>query len=430
MKIFERAIQKQLTAFLKKNSILCAEQSGFRENHSTKTATTDVTDFILKNMDNGLFTGAVYLDLKKAFDTVDFETLLYKLQCIGVRGTEHTWFANYLYERNQCVLYDSALSEALSVTCGVPQGSILGPLLLILFVKDFPSVVKHSKVVLYADDTVLLYSSSAIDDIQKCLISDLNLASKWFSNNKLHLNTTKCKWTLFGSEKRLKDCTIPQVKIDNAEIEHVESYKYLGLLLDANLNWNEHVNSLCKKLRQRLGVLRRVRGYLDQATALMLFNALVLPIADYCDTVYGNCSKTLQSKIDRLLCKGGRIVLNVPFDTPSRTVIDDLKWLTFTERLQFHRCMSVFKCINQQMPDYMKCKFEQFSHQYNTRDEKSLILPKCKTDMGQRTFSFTGARDWNSLSCAIKRLTSQNSFRTKLIDFILESRSQHYFIHF
>ena len=116
--------------------------------------------------------------------------------------------------------------------------------------------------------------------------------------------------------------------------------------------------------------------------------------------------------------------------TPSQAVINDLKWLTFTERLQFHRCMSVFKCINQQMPDFTKCKFEKFSHQYNTRDEKSLILPKCKTDMGQRTFSFTGARDWNSLSCAIRLLSCQNSFRTKLIDFILESRSQHYFIHF
>lgn len=178
-------------------------------------------------MENGLLTGAVYLDLKKAFDSVDSETLLYKLHCLGIKDTEHQWFNNYLSDRHQCVVHNSCMSDELCIKCGVPQGSILGPTLFVLFVNDFPSVIRHSKVVLYADDTVLLYASDSINDIQQHLVSDLTAASTWFKQNKLHLNIAKCKWTLFGSERRRKSSELPGITIDNNVIEHVSSYNTL-----------------------------------------------------------------------------------------------------------------------------------------------------------------------------------------------------------
>ena len=130
MKIFERAVQRQLVNYLQANNILCEEQSGFRVGHSTSTANTYVTDYILKNMDEGYLTGAVYIDLKKAFDTVDPETLLFKLECAGVKGNEHMWFYNYVHERKQQVRFQNGVSSSEAVTCGVPQGSILGPCFL------------------------------------------------------------------------------------------------------------------------------------------------------------------------------------------------------------------------------------------------------------------------------------------------------------
>jgi hypothetical protein len=191
-------------------------------------------------------------------------------------------------------------------------------------VNDFTTVIQHSKVVLYADDTVLLFASASVAEIQEHLIADLEAASAWFYKNKLLLNVAKCKWTLFGSNSRLSQSDIPEISINNSPLEHVKTYKYLGLNLDCNLNWHEHIDRMCKKIKQRLGVLKRVRKYLDQDTTTLLFNAMILPIADYCDTVYGTCGKTLLSKVNRLLCKGGRIILNVPLDTPSRTTIFEM----------------------------------------------------------------------------------------------------------
>ena len=430
MKVFERAVQQQLVKFLKENSIFCDQQSGFRECHSTHTATTDVSDYILQNMDRGLLTGAVYLDLKKAFDTVDFQTLLFKLRCLGITDVEYTWFENYLYDRRQCVSHNSSRSDELGVSCGVPQGSILGPILFVIFVNDFPSAIQYSKVVLYADDTVLMFASTSIQEIQDCLSSDLQFASGWFRQNKLHLNVSKCKWTLFGTEKRLKTCEVPDIKIDSNSLEHVSTYKYLGLYFDKNLNWQVQVESMCNKLKQRLGVLRRVRCYLDRNTTLLLFNALVQPVADYCDTVYGSCSKTLLNKIQRLLCKGGRIILNAPLDTPSRTVLHELKWLSLNERIFFHRCILVYKSLHGQCPSYVANKFQHLTHGYNTRNSQNLELLKCRTNLGQKTLTYTGAKEWNSLPQNVKTSSSLAIFKSNLLKCILSRRSSQYFIPF
>ena len=146
-------------------SVLCNEQSGFRKLHSTQTALLDITDYIYTNMDKGNLTGAVYIDLKKAFDCVDSETLLFKLECLGIKGNELEWFKNYLNNRQQCVQYGVKLSEKQHIAYGVPQGSILGPVLFILYVNDIISSVNSSKILLYADDTVLLFSGKSVNDI-------------------------------------------------------------------------------------------------------------------------------------------------------------------------------------------------------------------------------------------------------------------------
>jgi hypothetical protein len=386
-------------------------------------STTDVTDFILNNMDAGNLTGAVYLDLKKAFDSVDSETLLFKLKCLGIHNREFEWFQNYINNRTQCVQQSSTLSDKLPISCGVPQGSILGPILFTVYVNDLVHSVHCSKIVLYADDTVLLFSAKTIDDITSSLADDLTRVSAWFTSNKLHLNVKKCKWTLFGSEKRLKKISLPEMTILDEQVEHVDDYKYLGVHLDKNLNWEKHVEKISAKIRQRLGVLRHIRDYLDVHTALKLYNALVMPITDYCDITYSSCSMKCQKKIQRLMLKGGKIVLNLPFDTPSAEVLQRLKWLTFRERSDFHKCIQMFKCLNSLSPDYLSSLFECVSHGYSTRQSSQLKVLKCKTNMGQRSFVYSGAILWNSLPLNVRSVSSLDAFKSNLLKHIVNSRA-------
>ena len=288
---------------------------------------------------------------------------------------------------------------------------------------DQPSVVKHSKVVLYVDDTVLLYSAKDIKDVKDNMSRDLENAANWFYQNKLHLNVTKCKWTLFGTNRRLNAVTLPDIKISNEPVEHVTSYKYLGLHFDAKLNWKVHVDYLEKKLRQRLGVLKRIRSFIDQETALLLYNTLIMPIIDYCDTVYLNCPVTCLNRIQRLMLRGGRIILNVPFDYPSNDVLKKLNWLTLHERLFFHTCCMMYKCLNSNCPKYMSNKFEYIDHTYNTRNSRNLKIRRFRSSKGQSSFTCKGAKAWNSLSTVIRSSSSPDSFKRNLLKFIFTKRT-------
>ena len=424
MKIFERAVQQQLVSYFKDNEILCEEQSGFRQGHSTATATIHVTDYIFKNMDNGKLTGAAYLDLKKAFDTVDPETLLFKLQCIGIRGVEHTWFHNYLDERQQCVRFQNSLSSSATVTCGVPQGSILGPLLFIFFINDFKNCVTQCKLHMYADDTILMCSSKNVTDIKYDLEYDLQNAHKWFTNNKLHLNIAKCKFMLFGTDRRLQHIQPPDIILANENLEHVKHYKYLGLWMDSTLGWKYHLEKVRNKVKQRLGILRRVRHFVDRNLCLMLCNGLVLPLFDYCDIVYSNCNITEIVKLQRLQNRAAKLILQVPFDTNTHEVLSKLKWFYLTERLFYHRCIFMFNCFNFTSPDYLKRTFSVADHGHNTRSNsrRDLQIPRCRSGCGQKTFAYQGVKAWNSLTIATRSATTLNAFKNKLKLEILSKR--------
>jgi len=239
MKIFEKCVNNELDSYLSENEIYCTEQSGFRKKHSTATALIDVSEHLLWNVNDRNFIGSVFIDLKKAFDTVNHSILLHKMERYGIQGSELAWFKSYLSNRNQYVTCNGAMSNLLPVTMGVPQGSILGPILFNLYINDLPSCVKSSKIVLYADDTALFFSHKSPNCIENTLNEDLNELSKWLKQNKLTLNVGKCKSILFGSQKmfQIYDPVI-SISINGEKIEDVASYKYLGMYLDKNVNFS------------------------------------------------------------------------------------------------------------------------------------------------------------------------------------------------
>ncbi len=251
-KILERLMYTRLSNFLTKHSIIGNSQFGFRKNHSTAMALTTIVDKIAHALDSNDVTFGIFLDLAKAFDTVDHKIIIRKLEHYGVRGIALNWFSSYLSDRKQTVTFKNYLSSYNDVKCGVPQGSILGPLLFIIYINDCTNVSDVLDFVKFADDTNVF--SSAKDEHILANILNLELAklSDWFIANKLSLNIEKTKFIYFSKRRRKNES---EIIIDGKKIEQVQNIKFLGIQIDEKLNWIEQSKILCKKLSRNSGVI-------------------------------------------------------------------------------------------------------------------------------------------------------------------------------
>ena len=257
-KIIEKLIHKRLHSFLEHNDIFYSFQFGFRDNHSTNHALIEMTDQIKEACDCGLYACGVYLDLNEAFDTVNHRILLSKLNHHGIRGIVNDWFKSFLANRTQYTNINGSNSNPEEVMYGVPQGSVLGPLLFIIFINDLNVFIKSSKVHHFADDTNLLLINKSLKQINKLINHDLALLVQWLRSNKISLNTNKTEILLF----RPKGKTITKhlnFRISRERIKTSTTVKYLGIPLHEHLNWQPHIDSLVTKLSRTAGLLSKIR---------------------------------------------------------------------------------------------------------------------------------------------------------------------------
>ena len=261
-------VHRQVYKFLRKHNLITSEQFGFRPNLSANVALMRVTEEILLNIDNKLVTGAVFIDLRKAFDTVDHTLLIAKLKNIGFSAPVINWFTSYLSSRTAVTSINNITSTPKPVTVGVPQGSILGPLLFLIFINDLPQCLKHCKSILYADDTLLYYAGKTENDLQVKINEDLNSLSQWLNNDLLTLNYEKTKFMIFANKKQ---STKVDITIENKKVLQESSFNYLGVTLSSDLTWHNHIDNMITKINQRLGVLRRVKEFLDLDTRCVLY---------------------------------------------------------------------------------------------------------------------------------------------------------------
>ena len=248
----ERAVHSQLYDFLDTNKLLYVNQFGFRRGRSTELASEQFTDEVLENMDNGLFTGAVYIDLKRAFDTVDHTIMIKKLKTTGISSTNLVWFHSYLSSRCQKSVIGQAISATQKVTVRVPQGSILGPLLFSIYINDLPACLQNTTVTLFADDTALYCSSQSAHELRTMLNEDLDRLAHWLQQNKLTLKISKSKFMLTGGPKKLKSLSKVTLNTKNKELDKVSTYKYLGVVISETLTWDNHVEYISSKINKQL----------------------------------------------------------------------------------------------------------------------------------------------------------------------------------
>jgi len=260
-RLFEKVIYKRLYNYFTKFNILNFDQYGFRKKHSTAMAIYDILNSKLSNHDKDKVSCAIYLDLSKAFDTVDRSILLKKLEHFGVRGIGLKLIENYLTNRKQCVMIDGVLSDVLSIDLGVPQGSNLGPLLFLIYVNDLPEV-SNLITKLFADDTCLFLSANTVDDLQNIVNQELKSIEYWMASNKLTINYSKTKFMLIRSEKQQNIGNFT-INIDGNPIERADCFKYLGIDIDANLSWKTHIHSLESELSRLSGFICKLRHYVS-----------------------------------------------------------------------------------------------------------------------------------------------------------------------
>ncbi len=420
-KILERAVHNHMYSFLVENNLLNPNQSGFRPHHSTETCLTDMIDNWLCNMNEGKMTGVAFIDLRKAFDTVNHSILLKKLHDLGANAVTLKWFKSYLMDRVQRVSFKKSLSDALDVNTGVPQGSILGPLLFIIFINSMSSVIKHGDIFMYADDTTLCVSGDDVNDIVMKLESDMKSISTWLSENKLFLNTDKTKVMLVGTSAKLRSVNNVQfrVTVDNKVLENVNSYKCLGVIVDNELKWHNQVSDVMRKVFGKLALLRRLKGFLDPSTLNTIYKALVQPHFDYCNIAwYGRFNEDIY-KLNVLHKRCARVILGANLLTSSDLMFRELKWQTLSDRKNYFTALMVFKSLNGQAPPYLQSKFNYVRniHECNTRHATAglLALPPvrngCDLECFRYCFSYDGVKVWNCIDSSIRNSFNVQSFK-------------------
>ena len=289
-KILEKLFDKRLTDFINKYNILCSSQYGFRSGCSTSHALVNLIEDITTALDKRMSTLGVFIDLKKAFDTIDHELLIKKLQHYGFRGIVLEWLKSYLKNRKQYIDYENTNSVLSEIICGVPQGSILGPKLFILYVNDICNVSDILQFVIFADDTNIYYSHPDLSTLYKSVTSELSKLYTWFLINKLSLNLDKTNYILFTNKKIV--ISNLEVKINDIHIKEVTCSKFLGVLIDKKLTWKEHISNLCNKLSKSIAIIHKVSNLLSSNALYTLYYSLFLPYLNYCLEVWGNTYKS------------------------------------------------------------------------------------------------------------------------------------------
>ena len=440
-KILEKLVQKQLVQYVTDNNLLCIDQSAYRQYHNTQTSLHRCNEDWIDNIcDNG-FTSICFMDIRKCFDTIDHKILLNKLPRYGITGQEISWLKSYLEKRSQRVKCNG-LSAIRHVPIGVPQGSVLGPILFSLFINDITSHVYTSSVNLYADDTLLYCYGNNLDEAREMLQKALAEICKWYDGNRLVLNVEKTKCMLmtskYQSKKQNENLNIylnekkycmesSTCELTEKEIEQVKKMKYLGVMIDDNLTWNDHISMLCKNLAFKVSQLSRAKYKVTDAFLITFYKTVIQPTIDYGITVWGHTKQENINKIQRLQNQAARIILN-DFDYVNVRGIDlvkKLKWMNVQQRFDYFQHLLVFKCIHGMAPDYLvnEIVMDIEVRSVNTRShDMNLHIPFPKNEHAKRSLLYSGAKNWNTLPNQIKEITSLDYIKSNLKTHVIAQR--------
>ena len=347
-KITEKLVCTRLNKFLSDNAVLHSSQFGFREKLSTAMALLKLTDDISRSIDEGSITVGVFIDLAKAFDTVDHRILLSKLKHYGIRGVVNSWFASYLSNREQYVKIGESMSAHAQIKCGVPQGSVLGPILFLIYINDLNQISTIIKTIMFADDTNLFLSGRNINEIENQFNKELIILTEWFNANLLSLNIKKTSFIVFSNKKNINMCLY---SFSGIEINRVSDTKFLGVIISSNLTWNKHIDVVHSKISKTIGILCKVRHLLPPLGTRSLYISLVEPYVNYCDIVWAQADPTVcLDRIFRIQKKYCRVITFSDFRAHSEPLFKKLYLLNVYQLYVYQVALFMNKQMNRLLP--------------------------------------------------------------------------------
>ena len=419
-KIYEKIMYNRLLDFIERFEILYSLQFGFRTKHSTNHALTHLINKIATDIDQNKISIGVFLDLSKAFDTLNRDILFSKLENYGIRGVALNWIKSYFQNRKQYVQYHNVTSSHLITQCGVPQGSILGPLFFILYINDLPNASRVVEPLLFADDTSICYSHTDPEVLAAVLNEALLNIGSWMRANKLSLNIDKTDYVIFHSRHKKSSYDI-SLLLDNKCITRKTRVKFLGVFLDENLTWKPHINHVCKKISKSIGIIYRARFYLLASTKLSMYYTLIYPYLSYCNTAWSSTYVSNLSCIFLLQKRIVRVLTNSNYRAHTAPLFSKLKILSIYQLNSFHIGKFMYSYHNQLLPPSFRNLFTTNIeiHEYNTRNASSYRAHACRTNIKQFTILFQGPKLWNSLPEFVRGAQTINCFRNRILKYLL-----------
>lgn len=424
-KIFEKLVHKRLTKFLNQKNIIYKYQYGFRKKHSTTHNLIALSEEIRKNLDNNYFSCGVFLDLQKAFDSVDHEILLQKLNHYGIRGICNKWIKSYLSDRKQFVTINNKNSETKCLLYGVPQGSVLGPLFFLIYVNDLQNCLIYSTSYIYADDTAVLCSEKSLKKLKKKMNIDLKLLSHWLNANKIALNVTKTETILFRKPNQSINYDL-KIKLRGKKLFFVDETIYLGVVLDKHLSWQKHINKICTKLIAANGAISKLRHYVSRQTLITIYEALFSSHLNYALTVWAqNLPK--RNRITQLQKTALRLMTFSRHDAHTKPLFTRLNILTIKDSIDVNNIILTYHTLTGTAPTSIQDTLNLQYLSTHTRGSTKgfLVRPEARTTtFGLYSIKYRLPLIWNKVQSSIEtKLVNLNISKVKSITKALLSQS-------